>query len=269
MNKINVKTPAKINLVLEILYKRPDGFHEIRSVMQAVSLYDYLTITVKPGDSSINLSGNSELIPYDENNIVYRAAKLFFEKASLNDQQVNIYIEKNIPIAAGLAGGSSDAAGALRGLSELYDYPLSKTELHDIAAQLGSDVNFCLEGGTCIATGRGEKIEHVETPDLKLVLIKPKPLFISAKEAYQRYANLNHKPMRNNASYFNALEAAIIPAYPEIEKIKKLLLDSGCRHAMMSGSGPTVFGIYEGDIDVSGVPEGYEVFKAHSVNSVN
>lgn len=265
MKEIKIKTPAKINLVLEILGKRPDGFHELRSIMQAVSLYDYLTITVESGKTEIKLSGTSQLIPYDENNIVYKATELFLRQAGIKNQNIHIYIEKNIPVAAGLAGGSSDAAGTLRGLNELFDYPLSREDLHSIAAQLGSDVNFCLEGGTCLATGRGEKIEHIPTPSLKIILVKPKNLFISAKEAYQRYAQLENKPVRNGAEYFNALEAAIIPAYPEIEQMKKLLLERGCKHALMSGSGPTVFGIFEGGIDLSGLPMEYEMFRLNTI----
>ncbi len=269
MKKINLKTPAKINLVLEILGKRPDGFHELHSVMQTVSLFDCLTITVKPGKNKINLSGNSIEIPYDENNIVFKAAKLFLEKTGIKDQTIDIFINKNIPVAAGLAGGSSDAAGTLRGLNEIYDYPLSIEEVHEIAARLGSDVNFCLEGGTCLCTGRGEKIERMPFKNLKFILIKPKNLFISAKEAYQRYDEIPGLTRNDNGMFYNDFEKVIIPAYPEIGQLKNLLLELGCKNALMSGSGPTVFGVYEGEVDISGLPEEYEVFKVYSVNSVS
>ena len=265
MKTIKIKTPAKINLVLEILGLRADGFHEIRSIMQAVSLFDYLTITVKDGIERINLSGNSSLIPYDENNIVFQAVKLFLEQTGITKQSIDVYIEKNIPVAAGLAGGSSDAAGTLRGLNEIYGKSLSWEELHSIAAKLGSDVNFCLEGGTCLATSRGEVLEPIPTPDLKIVLIKPKNLFISAKEAYQRFDQLNEKSKSNNQEFYNDLEKAIIPAYPEIEKMKKLLLGLGCKNALMSGSGPTVFGIYEDDVDISAINSEYDIFKVNSI----
>jgi len=269
MKKINVKTPAKINLLLEILGKRPDGFHELRSTMQAVSLYDCLTLSVGPGYNEINLAGNSSQIPYDETNLVYKAAELFLEKIGIKNQCIDIYIEKNIPVAAGLAGGSSDAAAVLRGLNEIYDNPLSSGDLHSIASQLGSDVNFCLEGGTCLAIGRGEKIERIAFQDLKFVLIKPKNLFISAKEAYQRYAELENRTGRCGEEYYNDLEQAIMPIYPQISEMKALLLNIGCKNALMSGSGPTVFGVHDGEVDTGGLPEEYEVFKVHSVKSVS
>ncbi|OGI03711.1 MAG: 4-(cytidine 5'-diphospho)-2-C-methyl-D-erythritol kinase [Candidatus Melainabacteria bacterium GWF2_37_15] len=269
MKTIKIKTPAKINLVLEILGRRADGFHEIRSIMQTVSLFDYLNITVEEGSEKITLSGNSSHIPYDENNIVFKAVKLFLEKTGIKNQSIEVYIEKNIPVAAGLAGGSSDAAGTLRGLNDLYGKPLSWEELHSLAAKLGSDVNFCLEGGTCLTTSRGEILEPMPTPELKIILLKPKNLFISAKEAYQRYDRLEEKPKPGNAEFYNDLEKAIIPAYPEIENMKNLLFELGCKNALMSGSGPTVFGIYENDVDISKLSKEYEVFKVHSIKSDN
>ncbi len=272
MKKIKVKTPAKINLTLEILGKRPDSFHEIRSIMQAVSLFDYLNITLKPGSGKISLSGNSTLIPYDEKNIVYIALRLFLEYSGTKNLDIDIYIEKNIPVAAGLAGGSSNAAGTLRGVNEICGYPLGGEKLHSIASMLGSDVNFCLEGGTCLATSRGEKIERISAPGFKFVLVKPENLFIPAKEAYQRYSELNEKPKsgkKTTEMFYNDLEKAIIPAYPEIEEMKTLLLGIGCKKALMSGSGPSVFGVYDDDIDVSVLPGGYEVFKAASVLEYN
>lgn len=284
MKKIRVKTPAKINLVLEILKKRPDGFHEIQSIMQAVSLFDYLDIIVQNSETrTVRLSGNSSLIPYDRENIVFKAAETFLKKARIENQQINIHIEKNIPVAAGLAGGSSNAAGILWGLNMLYGNPLGYEELHAIASTLGSDVNFCLQGGTCIATRRGEALQPISVPDLKIVIARPNPLFISAKEAYQRYSESVKKPgikifdrmktavNRNNyeeiASLLsNDLEKAIIPAYPEIERLKKSLLGLGCINTLMSGSGPSVFGIYAEDIDISSIKEEYEVFKVNTIS---
>ncbi len=284
MKKIKIKTPAKINLVLEILGKRPDGFHEIQSIMQTVSLFDYLTITVGNNDEElIGISGNSPLIPYNEDNIAFKAAKRFLQKAKIRNQAINIYIEKNIPIAAGLAGGSSNAAGVLWGMNKLCDNPLTTEELHFIASSLGSDVNFCLQGGTCAATSRGEIIQPLASPDLKILIVKPKNVFISAKEAYNKYSKLPVKPetgifeqmkkavAENNTDKIapllnNNLEKAIIPAYPEIEKAKEYLINCGCINAVMSGSGSAVFGIYINDIDINPVPEGYEIFKAVSIS---
>lgn len=284
MRKIRVKTPAKINLVLEIPGKRADGFHEIQSIMQAVSLFDYLEIQIQEaGERRIELGGNSALIPYDQDNIAFKAADAFLNFTGIEKQKINIYIEKNIPVAAGLAGGSSNAAGVLWGLNKLYGNPLSSQELHGIASTLGSDVNFCLQGGTCSATSRGEVLRPLSAPGLKIVIARPKELFISAKEAYQRYAALEQKPeikhfeqmkiavQKNDTDKIasllnNDLESGVIPAYPEIGQLKTRLLECGCKNTLMSGSGPCVFGIYTGKIDFSGLNRGYEVFTAESIN---
>lgn len=260
MQKIKVKTPAKINLTLEILGKRPDGFHEIQSIMQAVSLYDYLTISVEDLNPDIEISGNSDRIPYDKSNLVYKAAKIFLEKTGIFSKKIKIHIEKNIPVAAGLAGGSSNAAGTLFGLNRIFGDVLSNGQIHELAKKLGSDVNFCLEGGACIATSRGETLKKISSAKLDLVIIKPKNLFISAGEAYTKYAALPQKPevkgleemvsaISNNEALKissllnNHLEYSIIPDYSEIQKIKDYLIKKGCLGAIMSGSGPSVFGI--------------------------
>ncbi len=284
MKKIRIKTPAKINLVLEILGKRADGFHEIQSIMQAVSLFDYLEIQAqKSHEQQIEVSGNSRLIPYDQSNITFKAADAFLNFTGIEKQEISIYIEKNIPAAAGLAGGSSNAAGVLWGLNKLYDNPLGSEELHGIASTLGSDVNFCLQGGTCSATSRGEILRALSTPDLKIVIAKPKDLFISAKEAYQRYSALSKKPVtkvfeqmksvlqEDNPDKIasllnNHLEQAIIPAYHEIGKLKAELLECGCKNALMSGSGSCVFGIFSGKVDLRGLGPGYEVFTSESIS---
>lgn len=278
MKKIKIKTPAKINLLLEILGNRNDGFHEIQSIMQAVSLFDYLSISVKnSGQQNIILKGNSDIIPYNEENIVYKAVELFLIKSGIRNQEIKIYIEKNIPVAAGLAGGSSNAAGALLGLNILYGNPFSFNELHKHASLLGSDVNFCLEGGTCCAVSRGEILEPINAPNLKIIIAKPKNLFISAKEAYKKYSGLKEKPnernfkmmkdavLNNNADKIaallnNDLEKAIIPAYPEIKDLKKELLKIGCINTLMSGSGPSVFGIYNKKAAVKELKDRYDIF---------
>ena len=250
--KIKVNCPAKINLTLEIVNKREDGFHNIKSIMQTISLYDYLTIEVKKNsEAKILLSGNSTEIPYDEKNLVYKACRLFMEKSGIK-ADVNIYIEKNIPIAAGLAGGSTDAAGTLLGLNELLESPFNRSELHTLCSLLGSDLNVCLEGGCILAEGRGEKITKINS-NLKLpvTLIKPKNLGISAKEAYGKYAELKEKPQNNmtekmldaisngmaiNKFLYNDLENAVFNDYKELQSIKSSFPDS-----IMSGSGSTYF----------------------------
>ena len=183
MKSIKIQCPAKINLTLKVTGKRPDGFHNIESIMQTISLYDYLTIKAEPAEKTeIILSGNSTEIPYNEKNLVYKAVELF----PMTPHRVEIYIEKNIPVAAGLAGGSTDCAGTLFGLNELLGQPLMRDELHNLCAKLGSDLNFCLEGGRQMTSGRGEILEPMEFEEFNVSLIKPKNLGISAKEAYTK-----------------------------------------------------------------------------------
>ena len=167
MKKIKIQCPAKINLDLRIFKKDPvTGFHPLKSIMQTISLFDYLTITLEEG-SKITLSGTSKEIPYDESNLCYKAAKLFLDEIK-KDYKINIYIEKNIPVCAGLAGGSTNAAGTLYGLNKLLNYPLSLEELHNLASKLGSDLNFCLIGGTKLCTGKGDKLTDMPFYDFKL-----------------------------------------------------------------------------------------------------
>lgn len=197
METIKVQCPAKINLNLKILNKREDGFHNIDSIMQTISLYDYLTISAKKSDrTEIKLSGTSDEIPYNEKNLVYKAAVLFLEQAGFC-ADIEIFIEKNIPVAAGLAGGSTDAAGTLFGLNEVFARPLSRKELHGLCAALGSDLNLCLEGGRQKTSGRGEILEQLPFEEFSVSLIKPENLGISAKEAYTKFAEKkNTLPLR-------------------------------------------------------------------------
>ena len=220
-----VKCPAKINLTLEVLNKRDDGFHNIQSVMQTINLFDILTIDLKPSeDLKINLSGTSKEIPYDEKNIVYKAILLFFENIE-KKYEVSVFIEKNIPVADGLAVVSTDAAGILYGLNEILHKPFSKNELHKLCSKLGSDLNFCLEGGCKLATGRGEILKDLPFREFNICLIKPKNLGISAKEAYTKFSKLEVKPNLNKTSDFingdykalhNDLELALINDYKEL-----------------------------------------------------
>ena len=249
---IKVSCPAKINLTLEVVNKRDDGFHNIKSIMQTVSLYDYLTIEAKKAETTeITLSGTSEEIPYNEKNLVYKAAKLFLEESRIS-AKINIFIEKNIPIAAGLAGGSTDATGTLYGLNEILGQPFSRKELHELCSSLGSDLNVCLEGGTLLATSRGEVIQKLDCDiNYPVTLIKPKKLGISAKEAYTKYAAKKIKPQNNMTEkmidaiknqqniqefLYNDLEYAIFDDYRKLQTIKEKLSNS-----IMSGSGSTYF----------------------------
>ncbi len=246
--KIKVKTPAKINLSLKVCPVRKDDFHPIESVMQSVSLFDFLTISL--GGSGIILDGNSAEIPYDEHNIVFRATQLFLNEI---DKQVGvkIYIEKNIPVCAGLAGGSTNAAGVLWGLNKIFNEPLGSADLHNICARLGSDLNFCLVGGKACCLGRGEIIEPLPFEDFALTVIKPKNLAISAKEAYEQFDKL--EGTISNLS--NDLEFALLPYYKELQ----FLHNKGFQ---MSGSGPSFF-ILEDKLseDLIENRNGYEIFE--------
>ena len=249
MNKIKVKCPAKINLTLEVLNKRKDGFHNIQSVMQAISLYDFLTVSIEDSDETkITLSGTSDKIPYNEKNLVYKACELFCKQVN-KSYKIDVFIEKNIPVEAGLAGGSTDGAGTFFALNELTGKTLNKADIHTLCAKLGSDLNFCLEGGCKLATGRGEKLKNLPFHHFKLSLIKPKNFGISAKEAYTKFSQLKNKPNLNITKRFidgersllhNDLELAVINDYADLQKIK-----SAYPQSQMSGSGPTFFLINE------------------------
>ena len=250
-NSVKVKCPAKINLTLEIVNKREDGFHNIKSIMQMISLYDYLTITIKEADiNKIYLDGTSKEIPYDERNLVYKAIDLCLKEAGLNNLEIEVFIEKNIPISAGLAGGSTNASGVIWGLNYLLKI-FDEDKLNEICAKLGSDLNVCLNGGCVLATSRGENTENLPIQKHPVTLIKPKNLGISAGEAYTKYAKKEFKPQNNMTEkmiealnknknikpyLYNDLEYAIFNDYSELQIIKKIYPD-----AIMSGSGSTFF----------------------------
>lgn len=286
MQRIKVKAPGKINLTLEILNKREDGYHNIESIMQAVSLYDYLTVSVEDSSENyvIEISGDCPLIPYDSSNLAYKSAEKFIVEAGITNKKISIHIEKHIPVAAGLAGGSSDAAAVLFGLNKIFNDTLEQETLSNLASELGADVNFCLFGGTQIATSKGEILKSIDTPNLNLVIVKPKDMFISAKEAYDKYSQLENKPSYNQADSLvqairqnipeaiaplihNGLEEAILPDYPQIQEIKKTLINAGCINAMMSGSGPSVFGILPERKKISADFYNCDVFYASTIKT--
>lgn len=255
MKQIKIKCPAKINLTLEVVNRRDDGYHNINSVMQLVDLYDYLTITIGHADSNtIKLSGNSNEIPYDKTNLVYKACELFLKESQINEGangiEINIDIDKHIPISAGLAGGSTDGAGTIYGLNKLFN-AFDEKGLHNLCSKLGSDLNVCLLGGCVLATSRGEITEPLKTVEKNVTLIKPKYLGISAKEAYTKYALKKDKPqnkmtkkmieaLKNNDDIepflYNDLEYAVFDDYQQLQEIKKAY-----PNAIMSGSGSTYF----------------------------
>lgn len=267
MKEIKIKCPAKINLTLEVVNKRDDGFHNIKSIMQMISLYDFLTIKLSPSsDTRIILSGTSEELPYNEKNLVYKAVDLFLKKINQKKWSIEIFIEKNIPLSAGLAGGSTDAAGTIYGLNLLFDNILKHEELELLCAQLGSDLNVCLNGGCTLATSRGEITEKIPFITSEVTLIKPKDLGISAGEAYTKYSLKEFKPKNNmtekmlaaiengsdiNCYLYNDLEYAVFDDYEELQRIKKFYPE-----AVMSGSGSTYFILK--NISESKLEENYE-----------
>jgi 4-diphosphocytidyl-2-C-methyl-D-erythritol kinase len=255
-DKLIVEAPAKVNLTLDVKGKRTDGYHELETVMHQISLRD--RIYLERLDQGIRLITNSALLSDGEENLAYRAAQLLFTEYGIK-AGIGIFIEKNIPVGAGLAGGSTDAAAVLRGVNQLLGLPATEPALLDLAAKLGSDVPFCLQGGTALARGRGEILTGVEHRRLEMVLVKP-DFQLSTAEVYRslRMDRIEFRP--DHAAFFdawnnydiigiaknsrNVLETVSIGQYPQISVIKQELIRLGALNAVMSGSGPTVCGIF-------------------------
>lgn len=252
---------AKINLGLDVLGKREDGYHEVRMIMQTIRMYDQLDMrkSVEPG---IHLTTNKKYIPVDENNLVWRAAKLMMDTCGIMEG-VSIHLHKVIPVAAGMAGGSSDAAATLVGMNRLFHCGLSKEKLMELGVQIGADVPYCVLRGTALAEGIGEKLTVLPPmPDCWILIGKP-GISVSTKYVYTTL-DLNtdtvhpdidgmKKALEDGNLYGitermgNVLQDVTIPAYPEVERIKKQMKTLGAVNAMMSGSGPTVFGIFDNE----------------------
>ena len=252
------KAPAKINLSLDVLYKRADGYHEMEMVMTSIDLADRIVLKTIEEDRIVIQSTNG-FLPLDQRNHAYKAAKLLKETYQIK-KGVNISIEKKIPIAAGLAGGSSDAAATLRGLNRLWHLNLSNDELALLGEQIGSDVPYCIYGGTVYATGRGEKIKQIDTlPQCWVVLVKPKKgistwtifenlsfeqlVHPETKKMLAAIQEKNYYQMASSTG--NALETVSAIKQPDIKRIKKKMLQFGADAALMSGSGPTVYALCE------------------------
>ncbi|MBC2021846.1 4-(cytidine 5'-diphospho)-2-C-methyl-D-erythritol kinase [Listeria booriae] len=254
--KINVKAPAKINLSLDALYKRKDNYHELEMVMTTIDLADRLQLVLLEKDC-IKLDVKAHFIPDDKRNLVYQAAALLKERFQIK-QGVAITLDKSIPVAAGLAGGSSDAAAALKGLNQLWNLNLSLEELADLGAELGSDIPFCLYGGTALATGRGEIIEPLPMmPNCWIVLAKPS-ISVSTPGVYRdlKVGEVKHPNTKGMVQAIqdgsfegicdnigNVLETVTLVKHPEVKRIKEKMLEFGADTALMSGSGPTVFAL--------------------------
>lgn len=256
---IDLKALAKINLGLDVLGKREDGYHNVRMVMQSIYLYDNVKIEQKrqPG---IELISNLYYLPSDSGNIAYKAAHMLMEEFDLSGG-VRITLEKHIPVAAGMAGGSSNAAAVLFGMNRLYGLHLSQQELMDRGVKLGADVPYCIMRGTVLAEGIGEKLTVLPSMPKCAILIAKPPISVSTKVVYQaldemeivRHPDIDgliHELEQGSltgaaACMGNVLEDVTVSRYPIINEIKREMIEAGALNAMMSGSGPTVFGLFE------------------------
>ena len=259
MKEISVKALAKVNLGLDVVRKRPDGYHEVRMIMQTIHLFDRLEIT-RNQSGRITMSTNLAFLPTNENNLVYKAAALLKEEFDIGDG-IDVKLHKHIPVAAGMAGGSTDAAAVLYGMNRIFDLGLSKEDLMMRGVKLGADVPYCIMRGTALAEGIGEKLSALP-PMVKCPVLIAKPsISVSTRFVYQNLKldeQTNHpdidalmKDIREKdfdgvcAHMGNVLESVTIPNYLVIAEIKQQMMRSGAKASMMSGSGPTVFGLFE------------------------
>ncbi len=261
MDKIQLKALAKINLGLDVLRRREDGYHEVKMIMQTIGLHDDLEIrkTKTPG---IQVKTNLYYLPTNENNLVYKAAKLLMDEFQIQDG-VSIQLKKRIPVAAGMAGGSSDGAAVLWGINQMYGLGLSMQALMERGVRLGADVPYCIQRGTALAEGIGEKLSVLPPMPKCTILIAKPGISVSTKFVYENLHANDLKPeqhpdvdsmieaMRQKdlgllcSRMGNVLETVTIPAYPVINEIKRTMMDNGAIGSMMSGSGPTVFAIFD------------------------
>ena len=255
--QLEMDAPAKVNLTLSILGKRPDGYHELETVMQQISLRDRIFLQL--GGHGIRLTSNSGQIPNNEENLAFRAAQLLYEKFSIKEG-LQIFIEKNIPVGAGLAGGSTDAAAVMLAVNELFMLRLELDELLEMGLVIGSDVPFCLLGGTALARGRGEILTPLpDGPRLEMLLVKP-DFQLSTAAVYQSFRMERVMNSPDNSAFLeawlkydmiglvaqmkNVLETVSLAMCPEIEFTKNKLNSLGAMNTFMSGSGPSVVGVF-------------------------
>lgn len=257
MNEYRIKAYAKINLGLDVVRRLENGYHEVKMVMQTVGIYDVLEF--HRTDGGIVITTDSGELPTDENNLIYKAAKLMMEKYHINEG-VKIHLEKHIPIAAGMAGGSTDAAAALKGMNRLFDLGCSLKDLMELGVKIGADVPYCVMGGTALAEGIGEKLTPLApAPDCYVLVAKP-DINVSTKYVYEhldaqeisRHPDIDgmveaiaEESLQGILDRMeNVLETVTVKAYPVIQTIKDRMKELGAINSLMSGSGPTVFGIF-------------------------
>lgn len=257
MNKIEIKAYAKINPAIDIIKKRTDGYHEVQMIMQSVELHD--KVILNKTEREIIVKCDNPQVPEGEKNIAYRAAKIMFDKYNIQSG-ISIEIIKNIPISAGMAGGSSDAAAVIKGINQLFELKLHIDEQEKIALSIGADVPFCLMGGTVMAEGIGEKLTKIsQLRPVDILIVKPK-IDVSTKWVYENFKieNVQNRPNINeiinsikedNIEKFaknmvNVLETVTAKKYPIIDYIKDIMMKNGAKGSIMSGSGSAVFGMF-------------------------
>ncbi|MDB8793944.1 4-(cytidine 5'-diphospho)-2-C-methyl-D-erythritol kinase [Romboutsia sp. 1001216sp1] len=260
MNSIELKSRAKINLSIDVLGKRDDGYHLVEMIMQTIDLYD--VIKIKQLDTNdVVIKSNSSHIPLDNDNIVYKAIELLRQRFNIN-KGIEVFIEKNIPVAAGMAGGSSNAAAVLVGLNKLWKLNLTEQELQELGLKLGADVPYCISGKTALAEGIGEKLSYIKglPKNISILICKPN-LFVSTKDVYQGLDlnNIENRPNNKllieclekgdidslSKNMSNVLENVTSKIHKEINGIEEIMMANSALGSMMSGSGPTVFGLFD------------------------
>ena len=258
MDSIRLKARAKINLGLDVLGKREDGYHEVRMVMQTIGIYDRLILTKIP-EEEIRITSNLAFLPVNENNLIYKAIKLLKDEYHFPGG-VSVDLNKFIPVAAGMAGGSTDAASTMFGVNRLFGLNLSMGKMMELGVRLGADVPYCVMRGTALAEGIGEKLTRITPVPHMWILIAKQQINVSTRLVYEQLdmGGIQKHPdidgiiraieaqdvVRIAQSMGNVLENVTVPLYPVIETIKQDMLSHGAINAMMSGSGPTVFGIF-------------------------
>lgn len=262
METIRLRAMGKINLSIDIRGVMDDGYHDVEMVMQSVNLYD--TLLIRKIKKGFFMKSSNIDVPVGKKNIIYKTWILMKKKYNI-DGGIEVFLEKNIPVAAGMAGGSSNSAAALIGLNKLFDLGLSEEDLVELSKELGSDIAFCIKGGTYLATGRGTELEKIKDLDLDLgVLICRPNVFVSTNRVYKKFDSIYGEDMsferpdnkalieaieNNNldlllSSMCNVLEPVTKRWCPDIKKIEKIMLQAGANKTMMSGSGPTVFAFF-------------------------
>lgn len=263
MNTLTMKAYAKVNLALDVLRKREDGYHDVKMIMQKLDIYDELIFTIVGDGGKITIEANRDDIPTDERNLIYKAIKLLFEEYNIS-ADIHVRLTKNIPVEAGMAGGSTDGAAALKAVNILFDLGADEKRLMELGVRLGADVPFCIMEQTALSEGIGEVLSPLKClPDCRVLVAKP-PVGISTRLIYEsmKLDELKDRPdidgmidaLSKNDLYGvasrlqNVMETVTLSLCPDIEAIKNLMKENGALNAIMSGSGPTVFGIFDDEI---------------------